>query len=275
MIDPLVIEGVTTAESADISKLITKLDLSWTMDAVSQMKIEFHDPGLKLFKANYFQRRRGITYKNVVFEIASFEISQGPGSAGKITVEARRRPIQQMKRDKEAKAFTGASASDFIKTVATKFGMGFFGQTTAAKRIVMQASNSTTKESVWDAVSRVAGDEKSVVFESDGNMYFGTQEWLIGKWGNITLTYPSPTDDPYPLMEIPTCRASEDDITVAEFSAVIMRKNAVNLRPGMTVKLSGLNDFDLSYLITEVSYTEGDGTPVSISARTPEKPEVK
>ena len=271
MIEDILISGITDREQANISPFVTRLDVSWTMDAVSQLSFDITDPNLKIWNANYLQKRRELTYKGSTFEIATRALGPGLGASPKITVEARRAQIQKMKRDKNPEAYSGTSPTDYARIVAERFGLKFVGQTTAASKTLIQASTDTTKESVWDVLTRMASEAKFQVFESDGTLYFASQDWLLGRWGNTILTYPTPDGDPYPITELPAFRDSENDVTEAEFTAKMIRTNAVNFRPGMTVALLGTKEFEKFYLITEVSYTEGDGSLVTVSGRTPEK----
>lgn len=272
MIDQLLIEGIEDVTLSNIAPLVTRLDLSWTMDAASQLTFDFTDPGFRVWNANYLQRRRVVLYKGRRFEIAARTLSQGQGASPRITVEARSAPVQAMKRDKNPEAYSGSTPTEYARTVASRFGLEFYGEPSAAKKIIMQASTDTKKESVWDTLTRLASEAKFVVFESDGTLYFTSQRNMVGKFDHVPiLHWPNEEGDLYPLIEIPTCRDSEDSPTEKEFTATLFRHNAVNLRPGMTIALLGIPDFHDFYLISEVSYNEGDGKPVSISARTPEK----
>lgn len=275
MLGDVVIEGLAPTATNSIAPLVSSLSLSWTLDAVSQLTMTVIDKDLRMFNANYFQRRRGIFYGGTMFEIAAVELSQGSGASPQIKIEARTRSIQLMKRDKDVNAYSNASGLAYAQGLADKYGLKLVGKNGATKKAIIQANSDTTKESAWDVLRRLAGEDQSVVFEASGTLYYAPQEWLVGKWGNLTLRYPMNDTDPYRFIEIPTCRESDDDISSADFSASLHRTNAVNLRPGMTVNLSGLGEFDKQYLITEVSYDEGVNTPVSISGRTPEKLEAK
>lgn len=271
MIKGLVISDVSSQVNSDISELTTKVEVSWSMDGASQVRFSAHDVGLKLLANNYFQVRRTVSYSGHEFEIASLEVLQGDGGDPLCTVEARSKAVQRMKRDKQPAAYGGVSGTEYAQIAANKFGLKFAGQTTAKKKAVIQASKGSKQDSVWDVLQRSASDAEFVTFESDGTLYFASQEWLLGKWGNASITYPSKDTDTLVLLEVPQCRRSEDDPLSADFRAVLNRVNAKDLRPGMTITLNGMYEFDGKYLITEVSYEEGIEDPVGISARTVEK----
>ena len=271
MIAGLVISDISAKLNSDISTLITKLEVSWSMDGASQIRFSVHDESLQLLKNKYFQVRRAVTYEASEFEIASLEVSQGESSTGLCTVEARTRAVQLMKRDKKPSAYGGVSATDYARMVADKFGLKFVGEPTSKKKAVIQTGTGTKQDSVWDVLQRSAQEAEFVTFESNGTLYFASQEWLLGKWANLTATYPSKDTDSLIFLEIPQCRRSEDDPLSAEFKAVFERTNAKNLRPGMTIILAGMYEFDGKYLITDIAYEEGINDPVGISARTVEK----
>lgn len=255
----------------EVVKAVTSLEASWTMDGVSQITVELTDPKMKMFLGNYFQVRREVTYAGSMFEVAATEIAQGEGASPKIIIECRRKAVQLLKRDKKPGSVSGATATDYARQAATNVGLGFVGEPTTVKQSITKVTTGGAEESTWDVLTRAAGEAQFVVFESDNTLYYASHEFLIGKWANETFIYPSPRDAKFPLMQIPNCRRSDDDPFSADFRALVDRKNARQLRPGMTVTLQGMGEFDLRYLITEVTYKDGSGEPVSVSGRTPEK----
>ena len=226
-----------------------------------------------MINANYFQIRRDVSVNGEPFEIATIEISQGQGTSPLIRVQARRKAIQLMKRDKNPQAYGGGTATDYARAVAAGFGLRFEGQGTDKAAVQIQAAQNGESDSVWDVLKRNAGEAQFAVFESDGTLYFASEEWLLGKWANVGFNWPTTNPlDPFPIYQIPNCRTSDDDPKAAEIRFVVERTNGVNLRPGMTVNFNGINNFSGAYLIANVSYEMSAMEPVSVSARTPVKP---
>ncbi len=258
----------------DVSRYTNSLSFDWTLDEVSQATFTVSDPSLKMIKGNYFQRRRELQFNgNGDFEIASCEISPGVGMVPRIKVEARRRAIQRMKRDKNVSAYANISSSQFAQIAAEKYGLRFRGEPTPEKKVVLQTSTKGDPESLWDVLKRCASDAQFALFESEGTLYFYSEIKLLGLWEDLQLHWPPKKNDELPLIEIPQIRASENDDMEAEFSAIIERGTSLNIRPGMTISLNGLGEFDRKYLVTQVQYEEGVDLPVVISARTAKKPE--
>ena len=271
MISDLYIQSLP--DQVNVADFIRKIELSWTMDAVSELALTIHDPDMSMFQKNYFQVQREVTYGGTTFEIASLQVGQGPGSAAEIVLECRTAAIQRMKRDKSPQQYGGASPTEFAAIVADKFGLKFLGEGTAKAKVMANTTKDSEPESVWAMLTRLAGDAKFVCFEAGGTLFFASEAWLLQKYGNVTIEYPTPYLSPYTVLEIPTCRRSDDDVFAAEFTATLAATNSVDLRAGMTVLLKGMHDFDWLYLLSEVSYEDGEGKPVSIAARTAEKTE--
>ena len=260
-----------TPQQANLEEFITRLDISYTMDMASQLSIELVDFDLTLTKNNYFQVRRNVYYGTNTFEIASVGIKQGPGTTASVTLECRSKPIQQLKRDKSPESFGATSASQFARVAASRYGMQFVGQESGEKVTINKSQDPNSAESAYSVLKSAAGSSQFVAFESDNTLYFATQEWLLGKWGNVTTQYPPKDADTFQLIEMPSFRTSDDDPMQATFQANFHRTNATQLRAGMTITINGVNGFETRYLITEVSYNEFEDTPVSVSGRTPEK----
>lgn len=273
MISDLVVVEAASGVNSAITNAVEKMEMSWTTDSVSQIRLTLFDPEMRFLKNNYFPIRRAMTYKGIEFEVAAVEVGPRIGDTAQVIVELRRSAIQKIKRDKNPTAYSGVSATDYARIVAARYGLEFIGQSTSTKGTIVQSGTTSKKESVWDVLNRIAGEAKFVVFEAEGYLTFASEEWLLGKREIIDISWPSQATSGYKTLEIPSARRSDDDVKAAEVQLLLHRTNAMNLRPGMTMNLSGLPTFEGQYLITEVSYEEGVEQPVSISGRTPEKTE--
>jgi hypothetical protein len=272
--DELVIGDLGILAGTNVKNAVTSIKLSWTLDAVSQMTVELLDVGLRMLDNNYFLLRRDVYYQGQLFEIGRVAIGPGEASSPKISLECRSKASQLMKRDKEPEAYGGISATDYARIVAGRFGLAFVGQDTAKQKVIAKSSSENADESVWTVLQRSAQEANFVVFEVNNTLYFGSEEWLLGKWGNVDLKYGfgASREDPFALYQIPACGRSDDDVNAASFKAVVERGGGESLRPGMTVNLQGITSFSGQYLVTNVEYEIGNRNPVSVSGRTPKKP---
>ena len=261
-----------------INEAVTKLEFSWTLDLVSEMSFEVVDKDFFIWNRNSFLIRRDAVYRlqgssrNDIFEMSNISIRQDQGNAPVISVKARKKSLQLMKRDKNPEAYGGSTATDFAASVAQRFGLDFVGEPTSKSKVIAKSSGSSSDDSVYDVLKRSAGEANFIVFESDNTLYFASEQWLLGRWANVSITWPNFAPDPFYTFGMPECGKSDDDPYGASFKVLVNRQNGKLLRPGMTVNLRGINSFDGQYLISEVSFEDGTNSPVSISCRTPVKP---
>lgn len=234
-----------------------------------------------------------------LFEIANVGISQGPGENPTITVTCYSRAVQQMKRDRKP-GTVGGSGTEFVKRAAKKYGLKFWGETTSKAQSINKASAGNKSESLWDVIDKLAQDAKFVVYEVDGYLIFASEKFILKRWGTheapltnaqkksktksvkkqnkyIPLTWKNKKFDgtdlreDLHLLEIPSISITENNPWDASGTAVIDRFNAVRLRPGMTIKLGGVSNYNGFYLIDSVSFPDISPDPVSISFKKPEK----
>jgi len=284
--DILRISGTNPANQQKIASLVTRCDVSLTMDGASEVSFEVIDPSFQYAEANTWQIRRDVFFRDRSFEIAAQEVQASMGYDPAISLQCRNKNVQLMKRDKEPEAYTRISGTAFAAQVAERYGMNFFGEQTPERQTIVKASNARNDESVWDVLRRAAADQQFVVFETDNTLFFTSMEYLLGKWGDpvyqyegrafIPIGWPGNDDSVFPgsssrwvLMDMPSVRRSDDDPMHAEGSLIIEKTNGVELRPGMTIYLYGIPDFEDYYLITDVEWEEGTPDPVRISFRTP------
>jgi hypothetical protein len=189
-------EFVVTSE---ITENITSVNMSWSLDGAAQMTISLIDPNMGMLEKNYFliegtenelaERRLVVHYNPKIdqwtrYEIASVEYSQGEGSSPNVQLECRSEAVQRMKRDKNPARFSATTGTAWAAAVAKAFDLDFVGEKTYKNRHISAKRNEYgERESVWDVLHKLASDSQFVCFESDGTLFFGTEQWLLGKWG--------------------------------------------------------------------------------------------
>lgn len=283
------IGDIATNAMNDISDYVSSFDVSFSMDGTSELSIEIVDPNFQFGNNNYFQIRRDILYNRNIFEIAAVEVRQSESVHPVYRIQARNKAVQMMKRDKTPEAYRGTSASDYARTVAKRFNMDVVIEETAKKQSIVKGRSGKNDESVWDVLQRSASDAQFVCFEVDNILFFCSQTFLLGKWGDpkykwgdgtfVPYGWPNPNEEAFPgatekymLIDMPTVRRSDDNPMDAEGMINVERTNGRLLRPGMTIVLTGIPDFEGFFLIDSVDFAEGSPDPVRISFRTPVKP---
>jgi hypothetical protein len=287
--DLISIGSVETGQMADIADNLTSLSVSLTMDQAAELSFSVIDPDFAFARNNYFQIRRDVFYRELVFEIARIEVSRSASIDPEYKVVCYNKNVQMMKRDKKPEAYRGISASDYALTVSKRFNMKAFVEPTQKKQSIVKGRSKSADENVWDVLQRSAKEAEFVCFEIDNCLFFCSQRYLLGKWGDsnyqfmgnyfVPFGWPENNDVAFPgsknkyvLLDMPTFTRAENDPMDAEGTLIVERTNGVQLRPGMTVNVTGIPDFENGYLVTEVSFDEGVSDPVRVSFRTPVKP---
>lgn len=280
------------------SENMVSVTVNYTMDLNSEITVEVIDEDYRMFESNYFVVRRDLTYRGRRYEIAEVSAKPGPGGSPAVTIKARNKAIQQMRRDKTPGSVTGSSGYIFAGNAARKFGLQFVGQQTAKTKSVFKARSSEGEESVWDVLTRTAGDNQFVVFEVDGVLVYASQQWLLWKFGSSTgpgtppkkfvplLFAPNKTqkeladewltgniNELFTLETWHDFTSSDNDPLAASGSCNVLMPQGGALRPGHTALCGPYPTyFTGGYLITEVSFNEGSPESAQVSFRTPEEP---
>jgi len=304
-----------------LEKNLIDLTVSYSLSGATALTFSVFDPGFELLRQNYFQTGQTLIYRShnsnfiasnksgifatpseqylaYFFEIADVVVEQNQGNSPIVRVQCYTKAIQQMKRDRKPGNIKG-SGTDFVLAVAKKYGLECVAQKTSATRQITTADSDTAADSVWTVLDRLAGESKDeqknpfVVFESDGTLYFGSQQFLMYKWGATSfdhqklnkktglmitqkryityLRYPS-LDEPFILLKMPTLHKSENDPLDGDGSCVLDRINGTRMRPGMTVRVEGVPWFDGDFLVQSVDFSELTPDAVNVSfARPPRR----
>ena len=221
----IVIGDLDTRQVAIIKESILSMQVSYSMTDVTQLSISLIDPGFEMLKANYFTIGRDVIYRTksiattnridnkndqpgqqiqsknyyeLKLEISSMNISQGPGMSPAITIMARSKPVQQMRRYKNANELKTAqakisgknSAIGFLQYLCLSFGLDLVADPLISKTSSINVSSDATKssDSAWDVASRIASDNNCAIFEVDGTLYVVKLKTLLGKWGTESVT---------------------------------------------------------------------------------------
>ena len=314
--------SLTTGQIAELNNCLLNVDVEFTLNEASMIRFSVIDQGFKMGRLNYFSIGRDVLYTSstispisdkeithgefaqitLAYEIASVESTQADGNSCIWEITAYPKGIQQMKRDRHFSNIQGAN-HNFITNAALKFGLRAVVESTTKSRQVQQYNGQQQAESLWDAMSSLASSAQYKLFESDGIIYFGSEKWLLGRWGinkaggkavrdskgklvidkvtkkpkltpvvrYIPFHYPTPATEKYFfLMALPKISRSANDPYAGQGSMLVERTNGTRLRPGMTIRISGIPECSGYYIIDKVSYREFSNQAVEVSFKTPE-----
>jgi len=314
-----------------LSEQIIDITISYSLSGATALTFSVIDPGLQLTLQNYFQVGQTIIYRShktlvnpnsnsqlndadpvlsnsymgYFMEIADVTIDQSQGNSPIARVQCYTKAIQQMKRDRNPGAVKG-TGTDFVQNAAKKYNLDCIAQKTSATRQITQADGDNVADSLWNVLEKLAGESKDenknpfIIFESDGTLFFGSQQWLMYKWGHDSyihqqfnkktkkydpttrrvtyLHYPpkiinGKPDTRFILHGLPSMHKSENDPMEGDGSCIVNRTNGVRLRPGMTVNVGDIPWFTDDFLITGVDFEELSPNPVNVKFATPPRQE--
>jgi len=220
----IVIGDLDTRQVAIIKESIISMQVSYSISMVTQLSISLLDPGFEMLKANYFIVGRDIIYRTksiatmnsvnekndqpgqqvksknyyeLKLEISDVTIDQGPGMSPTISIQARSKPVQQMKRYKNANELKTAqakitgknSAIGFLQYLCFSFGLKLVADPLISKTPTINVSTDATKssDSAWDVAGKIASDNNCAIFEVDGTLYVVKLKTLLGQWGTESV----------------------------------------------------------------------------------------
>jgi len=290
------LEKKSLSEVSQFGPYVTSLNLSYSIDGANQIQFTVIDKDYLMMENNLFLARRKLLYRGTMYEIGVVEVGQGPASSPQVTVTAWDAAVQAMKRDKKPDSISGSSAYEYAVNAAKKFGIELIAEKTNKTQTINKGNGTNSDQSVWSVLQSAANQDEFVLYVMDGVMVYGSQKWLLWKYGadskstyntktKVTTTkkysrlYYNPGGtipadaQKFTVMEYPTIRQSENDPLEGDGRIVVAKPNGCLIKPGMTVIIGPKPTlFQGGYIVTEVSFSEGTNDPVEISFRTPEKP---
>lgn len=189
------ITGLRQNESETLAKRMTSLTVSYSDKASTEISVQYIDTDYSLTGSGiiggnvsddrrYFDLRRDVVYRGRPYEVG--EVSTGPGAGGSPVVNIRCWPknVQLMKRDKKPELISGTNGYEYAQSVARRYGMPFVGQKTGKQQALFKARTSSGADSsVWTVLTEAAGQNQYQVFEVDGQLIYGSLQWMLWRFG--------------------------------------------------------------------------------------------
>jgi hypothetical protein len=276
-------ENVLVRESI----LSLQFDLAATM--VSEIQFEVYDPGFKMLNSNFFMIGRRVAFvlpetitlqesdgedvtvsiQTVEFEIAAIAASHGTSDT--VTVTARSRPMQQMRREKGQRSYGRISPTAFASAAAARFGLKFFGESTPVDGNIIREQHEQKDESTFDVLSRLAREAEFMFFEANGIMYFASEEFIIARQPSMEINVPSANTDPFFASSLTVRRSTDSRNSAATLQASLIKNtSSITVFPGVGVTIKGLDNFDKKFMVDRVSFDTTKTGFVAISGTCPE-----
>lgn len=263
-----------------------------TADEVSEVSFTVQDPGLTVAKTGAFELANPVRWRNWDLEVAAFAIGQGPARE-QITVEARDRLGQAMKRNRGAATYNDKSASEVVlqaivdarKGTPAALEQGSIIQGSAVRDNLLRkepTSRPGDTETDWDLAARLAQEEGFWWFVANGWAYFGKPSFLVEYLAPVRVGWANGWGDArLDALACPEARRFIDPSSGSYKRTVTLqlaRQRGEQVRPGMRLEFAGLPLFDGTYIVTKCSWPlDGGVQPAVITGEEavdpiPEKP---
>jgi len=243
---------------------------------------------------------RTVEWDDMVWEIAAVSIEHQ--SRDSVSVTARTKAMQRMRRDRGNINLGYISPSDVAEIMASRFDLKIFKEEAPVDGVITRNEKDDEVESSYDLMVRLARDLKWRFFECRGILYFASEKYLIENQPNFGISIPSGKTDSFYANRVNLRRSADSKKSGATFTTnLIKNESSVTIVPGMSVRFydgredivdlmfllkneaSGLYDsavpqsardffnlYDRKFFVDKVSYdATGSGT-VAVSGRTPE-----
>lgn len=128
------------------------------------------------------EKTKYIGWVTQVYEVASVSVAPGSGASPSITVEARTKAIQQMKRDKKPSSIKG-EGHVYVSQAAGEYNLKSFVQKTSKSKQISKGGTDKQADSLWDVLSNLASSAKFSLFEANGILFFASSQYIYGLWG--------------------------------------------------------------------------------------------
>lgn len=270
-----------------------------TLEETSEVQIRLANNGRVLFGRGQGVASVGSRVRWGDLDLRVGDVELGPSRSGsELTVMARERAIQEMKRTNgpggavPGGVHANTSPTEYAQRQAQRTGLRFVGEGSARlPEIRPEQHDSGIYESPWAVIKRFALELRFLAFVSAGTLYFGRPTWIVDRVTGFKVSAFSPelggafvgwwgnrdTD----TLDMPRFRETEDAEAEREgrfpFSRTLSfrlpRWRGELIRPGMRAELAGLQGVPEKWLVSRVSWPIDIGLgPVEVDAVEPVDP---
>lgn len=266
LVDSILV-GEVGDKNVEIHESVLSLSYSLSATAVSEIKVDVHDPNFRMHNNNYFMVGRRVTYDGVAYEISAVELKHG--SRDQCVFTARLEASQKMRREIGQENFGSISPTTFAANVAKKYGLKFFGQESPVDGQIVREANENKDESTMDVLQRLARDLDFMCFEAKGILFFASQEYIMENQAYFVVNVPSGETDPFYASSLKVRRTTDGKSSATISAELIKNVSTLSIYPGSVVKVKGLSHFD-TFMVDRVNYNASPTGLISISGTSPQ-----
>ena len=216
--------GELGRRQVEIQNSVTSLSVDLSAGAISELNFKVHDPSFKMHHLNYFMIGRTVEWDDMVWEIAAVSIEHQ--SRDSVSVTARTKAMQRMRRDRGNINLGYISPSDVAEIMASRFDLKIFKEEAPVDGVITRNEKDDEVESSYDLMVRLARDLKWRFFECRGILYFASEKYLIENQPNFGISIPSGKTDSFYANRVNLRRSADSKKSGATFTTNLIKNES-------------------------------------------------
>jgi murein DD-endopeptidase MepM/ murein hydrolase activator NlpD len=165
--------------SGEVTDAVERLGIARKIDGASTANLSLRDPNRAILKSGLFDAAVALTIDELIFELVGLK-GNDDRSLTAVFESGGVADLRKQKGVKIAKPNTTTRtefAHDLVRAVKH---LGFNGEKgTINKKAIGRGIDDNKKEDSWECINRLAADRGWRSFESEGDVWFGSDDWLV------------------------------------------------------------------------------------------------
>jgi hypothetical protein len=260
---------------ADVSDLITAIDLDYGVGQVCELTIGVIDPTGILDTTPLAEPGATVTLSGSAgeWEIGAIDADYGAGI--RWSYRCRSKIARQLRQRYKAGAEKEVAPTEWVTRRVKELGGRTVAQPSSKRIAIGQAGNEDAQSSL-DVIDELAGQLEWAWVERDGVLYFGDPYWAYtggARTPTWSVTWKSaPETDALSL----SASVSDDDTELAGTLDVTLPYLAgQRIRPWDRIRVPGIGRYSGDWLVEAVTYPLDNVGPVNVQTTRPRKPRKK
>jgi hypothetical protein len=256
---------------ADLTEVVTSIEVSYSQDQVAELSVTFIDPGEKLTRLARQSIGAFLRFDSERWQVGSVE-AQLTEFGSVLTMRGRDPLAKKLRKAYKSSAEKKVSPGDWVKGRVSKAGGSAIVQPSSKRATIAQSKN----ESVMEVLSGLTGElDWSWVSHSDKLWFASAHYAWQGKLGGLKTWPITWKDSPSSDAMVANWSLSDDDTgSNGELELELQYDYGKRVRPWERIQatIPGANGV---WLVRDVSIVHDGFTPVSVTAFRPNKPSPK
>lgn len=268
---------IATAKiSADISDVLTSLQLDATADSVAQLTIEAADNQGTIGRSPLMTTGTTVTWMTETWQVAAITTTWGEDATVAHSFDCRSRLARALRRTYKASAEKKVSPSEWVTRRVTAAG-GIAICQPSSKQATIAQSSGKDKQSELDVIANLASDQEWSWCEWGGRLWFGSRYWAWQGHATGQRLWPVTrrVDTASDALSLEVTEDSDTTDNILTGTLTLPYDYARRIRPWDRIELAGHGKRNGTYLVDGVSINADGSTPISLTLSVPHVPTKK